>query len=609
MSLNIEIGANVSEASQKITKFYDDLRKSLNGVNTVLEKTSDNFQNSTNKMTESTRSFGKASQNSLTALSLTLQDLPFGFIGIQNNLPGIIQGFGQMSMEAKNGASIMSQLGSSLMGPAGLFLAFSAVTSIVTSLVMKYGSFGEAMNAIFGKTNQLSLKIKELSDSYKEFNKDLKTSQDIIGEEGSSVSGQISKVQSLTKIVLDQTKSYNERNAALNTLKEINKDYFGNLDLETLKINTLKDAVTAYTNALIAAAVTKGFEQEIGKTSVELSKQLSLLNKLKNAVDAAKAKPITFIGKSDISPELKNIKDAESAYNRQLKVVNELRDRKSELNEEIRKSVEAQIALRAPVDAATDALEKQKIRDKELAKEKTWQERWAKNWYKYNGKALGQEEAFSRFVVGSTRLQVLSFQKLIKERVKLRKEGSKEASTALVPKTLVGGEAFVNLKNIIEQAKNAALGIDLVAIEQTFQNLYTILNNTFFSPLSDLFSNFLETGKFAFDDFRKAVSQAITKLVSQIIATGIIQLLATIFSGGFSSAAGAGAGTSGFLAGISSVLSGIGKAIGIGNVANPSFGGVQAGGVGMSGQVNVVLRGSDLVGSLNRTNATINRIG
>jgi hypothetical protein len=29
----------------------------------------------------------------------------------------------------------------------------------------------------------------------------------------------------------------------------------------------------------------------------------------------------------------------------------------------------------------------------------------------------------------------------------------------------------------------------------------------------------------------------------------------------------------------------------------------------MSGQVNVVLRGSDLVGALNRTNATINRVG
>jgi len=44
-------------------------------------------------------------------------------------------------------------------------------------------------------------------------------------------------------------------------------------------------------------------------------------------------------------------------------------------------------------------------------------------------------------------------------------------------------------------------------------------------------------------------------------------------------------------------------------IAGPSFGGVGAGAFGLSGQVNVVLRGQDLVGALNRTNTTINRVG
>jgi len=46
-----------------------------------------------------------------------------------------------------------------------------------------------------------------------------------------------------------------------------------------------------------------------------------------------------------------------------------------------------------------------------------------------------------------------------------------------------------------------------------------------------------------------------------------------------------------------------------GGVRNPSFGGVQGGGLGMSGQVALVLRGQDLVGAINRTNTTINRVG
>jgi len=38
MSLQIEIGANVSEANARLTKFYADLRKNLNDVNTTVKK-------------------------------------------------------------------------------------------------------------------------------------------------------------------------------------------------------------------------------------------------------------------------------------------------------------------------------------------------------------------------------------------------------------------------------------------------------------------------------------------------------------------------------------------------------------------------------------------
>jgi hypothetical protein len=333
MSLNIIIDADVSAASEKISKFTYEVKKSFGSINTVLEKTASGFKYNTNQIENSTKSFSKASTNSLTALSLTLQDLPFGFIGIQNNLPGIVQGFGQMSAAAQTGASVMSQLGTAIMGPAGLFLAFSAITSIVTSLVMEYGSLGEAMNAIFGQTNELSGKIKELSESYAEFNKQLKTSQDIVGEEKASTSAQVIELQSLSKIISDQTKSYNERNAALNRLKEINKDYFGNLTLETLKTNTLTDAVSGYRDALVQGAITKGFQEQVSKTNIELSKQQILLEKLQDATDAARRAPVT-ISRATGETDTQAIKDAESAYNKQLQVVNQLKKIKSDLNKD-----------------------------------------------------------------------------------------------------------------------------------------------------------------------------------------------------------------------------------------------------------------------------------
>ena len=63
-------------------------------------------------------------------------------------------------------------------------------------------------------------------------------------------------------------------------------------------------------------------------------------------------------------------------------------------------------------------------------------------------------------------------------------------------------------------------------------------------------------------------------------------------------------GNGNWLAGIAKLATSV-----LGGQMNPNFSGVTGGGTQMSGQVNMVLRGTDLVGSINRTNAVINRIG
>ena len=94
--------------------------------------------------------------------------------------------------------------------------------------------------------------------------------------------------------------------------------------------------------------------------------------------------------------------------------------------------------------------------------------------------------------------------------------------------------------------------------------------------------------------------------MAKVIATGIIALLFTIFTGGFGAAAGGSAG------GFAKIIGAVSSSLGFGgakSVAAPSFGGVQGGGMQMAGAVNLTLRGSDLVGSINRTNSTINKVG
>jgi hypothetical protein len=596
-----EIGADITKFTKSIGEVEAELKKFKTALKTdtgaaIIETNKQIKQLETSLVNlkkvglGSTESFGKASTNALTSLSLAIQDVSFGFIGIQNNLPGVVQGFGQMSANAKTGASIMSQLGTALVGPAGIYLAFSAVTAIVTKLTMEYGSLGEVMNAIFGKTNALSGKIKELSESYEEFNKQLKTSQDIVGEEKASTSSQITEVQTLSKIILDQTKSYNERNAALNRLKEINKDYFGNLTLETLKTNTLTDAVKGYKDSLQQGAITKGFQEQVNKTNVELSKQQILLEKLQDATDAARRAPITISRVTGEQTNTQAIKDAESAYNAQLVVVNELKKRKAELNKEVINSVQAQIALRAPVDAATAALERQKKAEKES---KVKIGTIIDSGELGPGRLVDTLEAFQAYVRGNINIQKNSIDKILTARLDYRRKELEE--NFLLPKKLDKNAGPLNKNPLIEyQFGQIKSIIDALKQEAKF------IDDAFREPLENLFVDFLQKGKLSFEDFTKSVMRNITQLVAKLAASKLFEALANLIPQIAGTLVPGGTG----LMELTNIL---GRGRNIFGAAN--LGGIGGGGMNLNGQVVFVQRGTDLVGVMNRTNAQIQRIG
>jgi hypothetical protein len=170
-------------------------------------------------------------------------------------------------------------------GIAGYFgKAFSGLRTLA-NIIPGLGISGLLL-ALFSPVINIFRKTDEEADKLKETLKGLvKPMQDINREAVAGTQEALAKVNALSAAVLDQTLSYDKRNAALNQLKEINEGYFGDLTLETAKMGLLKDAVDEYTNAIINAAVIKGFESEIGKVSVELSNQLGLYNKTGKEVD------------------------------------------------------------------------------------------------------------------------------------------------------------------------------------------------------------------------------------------------------------------------------------------------------------------------------------
>jgi len=88
-----------------------------------------------------------AATQSLINTSRVLQDLPYGFLGIANNLDPLLESFQRLRKESKEtGVSLGSSLKSALMGPAGLGIALSALSFIVIK-------FGDDIAAAFNKAN------------------------------------------------------------------------------------------------------------------------------------------------------------------------------------------------------------------------------------------------------------------------------------------------------------------------------------------------------------------------------------------------------------------------------------------------------------------------
>jgi DNA-binding MarR family transcriptional regulator len=553
---------------------------------------SDKLGDKLKKLPSASNGAGFALQN----IGRIASDAPFGFIAIQNNIDPLIESFSRLKTSTGSTGAALKALGASLAGPAGVLLGFTLVSSAVTVAIQKYGSLGAAINALFGDYTQLDRDVLAAAKSFDKFNESARQSNEIIRTESASVQGEISKVEALAKIVDDQTKSYNERNAALNQLKTISKDYFSGLDIEKGKVEGLKDAVFGYNAQLKATAILKGFEGALGSTNVELQKQIDILNRLNDVLATQRAAPQRIVGAAAIV-DTTEIRKAEAAVKEQEKVVRELQQRFNDLNANIDKSVQQFTNLRAPVDAATaaqiaaDLAAKNLIkstRDNEreqaklartLAKQK---EEWDKLQSTFNKLARPNESDIS-----------------IDEQ--FRRENPVQPMAQDRPFSQYG---LNQARLLIDETE-----LRFKALQQNAIDTGNIIMS-FLTPAIDSVFSAIESGENVFD----AIGQSLKKLVLQLVATvakaAILAAILTAIPGGaalagIGSAAG-GAGNA-FPALLKAILGG-GQLFGASGAA---FGGVATQSTGMLMQGEVIFRqsGSDLVGVLNRTNGRINRVG
>jgi len=225
---------NAKQSTKEFTKYLRENGLALTVAKQrgkELAQSADQVADSMNRASTAT---GKAT-NSLkqtnmqwTNLALVIQDLPYGFRGIQNNLPALVGGFAAAT------------------GP--IYLGISAVIAAITAWDM-------GLLNVKDTTKQ----VKEEQDSY---NESLKTSM-------SSAFGEISQLKSLISVIENTGISIDKRKAALRKLQDEYPEYFKNMSIEKTKIEELDTATNNLTQAIIARAEANAMTSEVEKLATQ----------------------------------------------------------------------------------------------------------------------------------------------------------------------------------------------------------------------------------------------------------------------------------------------------------------------------------------------------
>ena len=180
---------------------------------------------------------------SLTNLGRIAQDAPFGFIGIQNNINPLLESFQRLKVETGSTGGALKALAGSLTGAAGIGLAVSVATGLLTVLVQQ-GFF----------------KTEKAADSAAEANKKYKDSLENIFTD---VAKEVTQVNTLIAVLNNETETRQRKLQALKDLKEINPDIFNGLKLEEGAVKGLDLAYQNYISNIKTVIAVKQKQAQI----------------------------------------------------------------------------------------------------------------------------------------------------------------------------------------------------------------------------------------------------------------------------------------------------------------------------------------------------------
>jgi hypothetical protein len=304
-----------------------------------------------------------AAGNTVTNFGRVLQDLPFGFIGIQNNLNPLVESFQRLKAQSGSTGSALSAIASSLMGAGGIGLALSAVTAAVTFATVGFSAWERVM----GKTKTTTTDTAEAA----------KKAQEAIHGIFEDTAKEATTVQSLVVVLESETATRLRKLGAIKELQRIEPEVFANLKLEGDAVTGLDRAYQSYLANLSTVIAAKIKQQQLEQITTQLLEK-------QGVTQLGIAKTITG-GLRDFALQAEKLDPSKRTlvqtialenYKKAQKGINDLQEQQATLLKELG---ELQAGIKVPdfkdpkpvkekVDQIAETLRKLKIDQEELAR-------------------------------------------------------------------------------------------------------------------------------------------------------------------------------------------------------------------------------------------------
>lgn len=206
--------------------------------------------------------------------------------GVVAVLPLLVSGIGFAVSNFATFASVSIKGFTLLTG--GILKAASAFAQL--NLITKLSTIG----IIAAAAAAAVIAFRSLTKSFGELNAKAKINNEINTAANKAIVEERLSVQKLQKVLDSETATRREKQQALQQLKAINSDYFGDLDIENGKVKGLSKSVEGYIKLLTQQAKVKAAQEKL----VEIEKQLIDIN---DQVDQAKPSVFQSLGNAILS--------------------------------------------------------------------------------------------------------------------------------------------------------------------------------------------------------------------------------------------------------------------------------------------------------------------